>query len=229
MTELKTIITDESNFADRVDEIDTVKHMKEARETISELKTLIRKNHMTSLSAPAIGKSQRIFCINFSDSEIKTFINPIIVKAEGMVLSEETSPILPGRRFLVPRNNKISVMYTRPTGQIESREISGVAAAVFQQENQVLDGILLSDLGLEIDSLWDEASQEEKEEVINAYLDSLDIKQKEIDKEIQKDPELNKINSAIDFMTKLETGEVKGYDPNEKISHEKKAKSKKKK
>lgn len=229
MNELKTIITDESNFADRVDEIDTVKHMKDARETISELKALIRKNHMTSLSAPAIGKSQRIFCINFSDSEIKTFINPIIVKAEGLVLSDEKSPILPNRRFLVPRNNKVAVMYTRPTGQIESREITGVAAAVFQQELQVLDGILLSDIGLEIDSLWDEASQEEKEEVINAYLDSLDIKEKEITKEIQSDPELKKIDDAIDFMTKLETGEVKGYDPNEDISREKKSKSKKKK
>ena len=133
MNELKTIITDESNFADRVDEIDTVKHMKDARETISELKALIRKNHMTSLSAPAIGKSQRIFCINFSDSEIKTFINPIIVKAEGLVLSDEKSPILPNRRFLVPRNNKVAVMYTRPTGQIESREITGVALLYFNK------------------------------------------------------------------------------------------------
>ena len=45
----------------------------------------------------------------------------------------------------------------------------------------------------------------------------------------ESDPELKKIDDAIDFMTKLETGEVKGYDPNEDISREKKSKSKKKK
>ena len=41
------------------------------------------------------------------------------------------------------------------------------------------------------------------------YLDSLDIKTAEINKEIQEDPELKKIKDATDFLTKVKTGEVK--------------------
>ena len=41
-----------------------------------------------------------------------------------------------------------------------------------------LDGLLLSDIGLEIDDAFESASQEEKDEVINWYLDTLDLKAK---------------------------------------------------
>lgn len=208
MKEIKEIITDEALLNDRADEVDTTNEMKDARKIISELKSTIRAKNLTSLSAPAIGYGKRIFCINFSDSEIKTFINPIRSDSGGIVLSEETSPCIPGKRFIIPRNNKISVMYTRPTGQIESREISGAAAAVFQQELDLLDGVLLSNMGLEIDELWDNATQEEREEVINAYLDSLDMMEKQIDKEIQNDEDLKRVADAIDFMTKAEKGEI---------------------
>ena len=195
-------------LCERSEEVDTQKGMKEAREIIAEIKSTIRKKEIASLAAPAIGFGKRIFCVNFSDNEIKTFINPVIMGAEGLVLSDETSAVLPGRRFLVPRNNKITLFYTTPLGKVESREISGVAAAVIQQEVNLLDGVTLSDIGLEIDSRFDEATQEEREELINAYLDSLDIKQKEIDKEIQGDPELKQIADAIDFMAKKESGEI---------------------
>jgi len=208
MLELKEIITDEAILSERSDEIDTVKGMKEAREIIANLKAIVRKKELTSLAAPAIGSKKRIFCVNFSDNEVKTFINPIIVKAEGLVLSDEKSAVIPGKRFLVPRNNKIAIMYTSPLGKIESREISGVAAAVIQQEIHVLDGILLSDIGLEIDEMFDNATQEEREEVINMYLDSLDIKQKEIDKEIQSDDELREIANATEFMEAAKKGEI---------------------
>lgn len=212
MNELKTIITDETVLSERCDEVDTVKEMKEAREIIANIKAVIRKNELNSLGAHALGYSKRIFCVNFSDNEIKTFINPIITKAEGLVLSDETSSVLPGKRYLIPRNNKIAIMYTSPLGKIESREISGAAAAVFQQEIHLLDGILLSDLGLEIDEQFDQATQEEREELINFYLDSLDIKQKEIDKEIQSDEDLKRISDATEFMTQAKEGKIEFMD-----------------
>jgi hypothetical protein len=97
----------------------------------------------------------------------------------------------------------------------------GVAAKVFQHEMDHLDGLLLSDIGLEIDEMFDNATEEERMEVINMYLDSLDIKQKEIDKEIQEDEELKKISDGIDFMTKVQKGEVQLQAvPNEEIARE---------
>ena len=208
MTELKTIITDETLLSERADEVDTIKEMKEARAIIAELKSIIRKKELTSLSAPAIGYRKRIFCVNFSDSEIKTFINPIIVKAEGLVLSDEKCTSIPGKRFILPRNNKVSIMYTSPLGKVESREVSGVAASVIQHEIHHLDGIILSDIGLEVDEMFDNATQEEREQVIGMYLDSLDIKQKELDKQIEEDADLKQIADATKFMEKVQSGEV---------------------
>ena len=208
MKELKPIITDEALLSERADEVDTIKEMKEARAIIAELKSIIRKKELTSLSAPAIGYRKRIFCVNFSDSEIKTFINPSIVKAEGLVLSDETCTSIPGKRFILPRNNKVSIMYTSPLGKVESREVSGVAASVIQHEIHHLDGILISDIGLEVDEMFDNATQEEREQVIGMYLDSLDIKQKELDKQIEEDEDLKQIADATKFMEKVQSGEV---------------------
>jgi len=208
MAELKEIITDLSKLQERCDEIDTVKEMKEAREIIAELKKVIRKKELASLAAPALGYNKRIFCINFSDNEVKTFINPVIMNAEGLALSDERPAILEGRRFLVPRNTKINLYYTTPLGKVENREITGVASSVVQQEIHMLDGIQVCDIGLEIDDRFDEATEEEREELINAYLDSLDLKAKEIDEEIQQDSDLKQISDAIDFMTKKGKGEI---------------------
>lgn len=54
-----------------------------------------------------------------------------------------------------------------------------------------LEGLLLSDIGLEIDDDFDNASQEEKDELINWYLDTLDLKAKELNTEIENDADLS--------------------------------------
>ena len=209
MKELKPIITDEALLSERADEVDTIKEMKEARAIIAELKSIIRKKELTSLSAPAIGYRKRIFCVNFSDSEIKTFINPIIVKAEGLVLSDEKCTSIPGKRFILPRNNKVSIMYTSPLGKVESREVSGVAASVIQHEIHHLDGILISDIGLEVDELFDEATDEERAEILKMYADSLDIRQKQLEEEMLNNSELKQMNDAVEFIKSVKSGETK--------------------
>ena len=51
-------------------------------------------------------------------------------------------------------------------------------------------------------------SEDERAEVIKAYMESLDLKQKEVEKRIEEDEELKKTSDAIDFMEKLQKGEV---------------------
>lgn len=203
-------LEDENNekLLGRSDEINTTIHGNLQREITNALKKTIEKEGITALSANAIGYDKRIFCIKF-DEEIKTFINPVIVSAKGLQLSREKCTSLPGREFIVPRNTDISVMYQRPMGKVESRQIVGLAAFIFQHELQHLDGVLLSDFALEIDEDWDKATDEEREEVIKYYLDSLDIKAKELDQEIQEDPDLKRVSDAIDFMTSVYKGETK--------------------
>lgn len=206
--DILTIDDNELKLSDRATEINYAVDNKLIREIVSSLKHTIEKNNITALSAPAIGYEYRIFCIKFNE-EIKTFINPIIMDAKGLQLSREKCTSIPNKEFIIPRNNDLTVAYQRPTGKIETRQIVGLAALVFQHEMQHLDGILLSDLGLEIDSQWDEATEDERAEVLKEFLDSLDLYSSELEKEIQTDPELKQMSDAIDFMASVQTGKTK--------------------
>ena len=203
-----TVEENEIQLSERSMEIDTKNQAPLMREIISSIKDTIRSKKLSYLSAPVIGYQRRIFAINFNDIEIKTFINPIIASAKGLQLSKETSLTLPNKTYLRPRNTEIVVMYQKPTGQPQSRELKGLAAIVFQQCMDDLDGILLSDIGLEIDDNWDTLTDEEKQDVINSYLDSLDLKQKELQQEINENEELRNIQGAIDYMTSVYKGET---------------------
>lgn len=192
----------------RADEIDTRTENKEMREIISTLKRTMRKTGLVSLSAPAIGYNKRIFCIKFDDVDIRTFINPIIVKASGLSLSKEICSSLNGRKFIRPRNNEIEIMYQTPLGKPEGKKLLGMAAYVYQHEMDHLDGLLLDDIGLEVDEAFDNATEEEREEVIDFYLDSLDMTANELNKEIKETPNLKKLSDAIAFMTSVYKGET---------------------
>ena len=206
---VRDIVTDELQLSERAVEIDVRTQATEMREIIKALKDTMREKGLSSLSAPAIGYNRRIFCIDFKDSEIKTFINPIIAQAKGMQLSIEKCVCIPDKEFMRPRNNDLMIIYQRPTGQIENRQIVGMSAIVFQHELDHLDGLLISDVGIEIDEDFHNATEEEQQEIINAYLDALDIKKKEIDTEINTNPELKQLSDGINFMESVYKGETK--------------------
>lgn len=204
---VKEIITDLDILADRSDEVDTKKDNALIRQTVLDLKDTIREQGLACLSAPQIGVKIRVFCINFN-GDIRSFVNPIITNVKGFELSRETCPSLPGKTFIRPRHNQIDVAYQTPIGKIESNQLAGLAAKVYQKCVDNLDGLLLCDVGLEIDEDFDKASDKEKEEVIKMYLDSLDIRQKQVEKEIEETPELKKTADAIKFMESVQRGET---------------------
>ena len=209
---MKEIVTDLEKLSERCDEIDTRKENNLMREIILELKDTLRNNPTgVGLAAPQIGYDKRIFVINFK-GDIRTFINPIITQAKGLVVNREACLSLPGKEYVRPRNTEITVLYQTPLGKSESRKLVGLAAYVFQHELDHLDGITLADIGMELQEDFDKATQEEKDAIIEMYLDSLDIKRKDANKEIEKDEELRKMSSAIDFMEKVQTGKVEFGD-----------------
>lgn len=201
------IVTDYDALSVRSDEVNVLGTNPEIRDIITKLKEKVREDKLSGLSAIQLGYDKRIFVINFN-GEVITFINPIITETKGFELSRETCPSLPGKIYLRPRFNNIRITYTTPLGKIESRQLLGLAAKVFQHEVDHLDGILLSDIGLEIDKDFDKATKKERNEVINAYLDSLDIKQKILDEQVENDADLKQIRDAVDFIEAVKTGKV---------------------
>ena len=208
---MKEIITDYAVLSNRCDEIDIRKEGREAQEIVRELKAVVREKNLTGLSACQIGYDKRILVINFN-GDIRSFINPIITDAQGLDLSRETCSSIPDKTFIRIRNNTISVAYQTPLGKIESRKLFGLAATVFQHHLDHLDGLLLSDVALEIDEAFDNATDEEKGEIINLYLDSLDIKRKELKEEITQDENLKQMSDAIDFIEQVQKGQVQFED-----------------
>lgn len=203
------IITDYDKLSERCDEFDLTKKNNEAQEIIVKLKQIIRSDEtIAGLSAIQIGCNKRIICINFN-GDIRTFINPIIEKAEGLELSRESCHSIPGKEYIRIRQNKITVTYQTPLAKIETVELAGMAARVMQHHIDHLDGLLISDVGLEIDEDWDKATDEERQEVIDYYIDSLDLKSKELSKEIAEDKDATQLSNAIKFMNSVREGKTK--------------------
>lgn len=203
------IITDYDKLSERCDEFDLTKKNNEAQEIIVKLKQIIRSDEtIAGLSAIQIGYNKRIICINFN-GDIRTFINPIIEKAEGLELSRESCHSIPGKEYIRIRQNKITVTYQTPLAKIETVELAGMAARVMQHHIDHLDGLLISDVGLEIDEDWDKATDEERQEVIDYYIDSLDLKSKELSKEIAEDKDATQLSNAIKFMNSVREGKTK--------------------
>ena len=204
------IITDLSKLSDRCDEISPFAEEKRVTKIVNDLKdTLIDNPNLVALCAPQLGHKLRIFCIKFANKEIKSFVNPMITKSEGIHLCREFNPSIPGKEYIMSRNDKIILTFQTPTGKIEENIFEGVVAEVIQQQVNMLDGVLLSDFGLEVLPEFDKASKEEQDQVINWWLDSLKEKNEALAKEIDSNEDLFKIKKAIEFMTKVASGEVK--------------------
>ena len=204
------IFDDKKVLSERADEIDIRSDYLKVEGIIKELKdTLYDYSKLTVLAAPQLKHPYRIFCMKFAGGDIRAFINPMIGKTKGMHLSREICSSIPGKEFIVPRNDEIEVAYQTPTGKSESNLFKGAPAEMFQQMVNLLDGILIDDFGLEILPGFDELKDDDKESIINMYILSLKLKDDEIKKEIESTPKLKEINDAISFYTSVALGETK--------------------
>lgn len=204
---VKELETDYEKLSVRSVEFNLKKLNKDTQNIIIEMKNTMRANDIIGLSACQIGYYARIICLDFN-GQIRTFINPIVTNQEGFELSRETCHSLDNKIFIRPRNSKIDIMYQTPLGKTESATLVGYAAKLFQHHLDHLEGILLSDIGLEIGEDFDNATDEERAEIIDMYLDSLDIKKKEIDTSIENDEDAKKFSDAIKFLQSVENGET---------------------
>lgn len=204
---VKEIITDYDMLSIRCSEFDMKKNNKDVQKIVLELKNTIRHNNLAALSANQIGYGGRMICMNFN-GDIRTFINPIITNVKGLELSREYCSSIPDKGYIRLRHTNVDITYQTPLGKIESIELVGMAARLMQHHMDHLDGLLLSDIGLEVDEEFDNASEEERQEVISAYLDALDLANVNIEKDIETDEEAQKILDASRFLESVQKGET---------------------
>ncbi len=200
------IIKDYDILSERASEVAISLKRDEVNQIIQELKDTIYELNLTHLTAPQIGYDKRIFCINF-DGDIRTFINSMIIKTEEVTLSREHCISL-DNDYIIPRHKEIVAMYQTPTGKTESNRFLEPASHIFEQCQDLLDGVLLNDYGLEVTPEFDASTVEEQDEVIEWYLKSLGDTLNQLNNDIENNEMLKKTRDAIDFMDSVIKGET---------------------
>jgi len=194
----------------------------EGNEIISKLKAFLDNTKTeVAIAAPQLGINKRIFCIRFQDT-IKTFINPVITKKSNYIIQPETCSSLPGKEILISRPQEITVVYYTDEYKYEENKLLGIAARVFDQNCQLLDGVTPDILGVVSDieedgSLWD-ATEEEMAQLKEIYSKIISTRLDSIKAKVKADPELEKQYNALRFTEKVINGDaaIVGKSPNSK-------------
>jgi len=186
---------------------------KEEGETIiKQLKDYLEKDKtVVTISAPQLGIGKRIFCMRFQDT-IKTFINPIITKKAKYVIQPETFASMPGKEILITRPEEITVVYYTDEFKYEENKLLGIAARVFEQSCQLLDGVTPDHLGLVSDikedgTLWD-LTDEEMAQVKEIYKQYIEAKLNGMKQFLKDNPELENEYQRLQFTEKVINGDA---------------------
>ena len=121
-----------------------------------ELQTLIDDMAETMYAAPGvglaatqIGVAKQLFIVDVSSGEgpndLRIFINPQIVKAEGKIDWEEGCLSVPGVHQDITRSELVKVRAQDRNGQWFELEADGLMAIALQHEKDHLDGKLMID------------------------------------------------------------------------------------
>lgn len=163
------------------------------------------------LSAPQIGINKRVFCIRFENT-IKTFIDPIITKKSDYKIAPETFVSMPGKEILISRPENITVVYHTAEFKYEENKLLGAAARLFDQQIQLLDGVLPDDLGLvsdvELDGSLADLSEEEINELVDFYKEYVKVKTEAAKKALTEDTELQDNYKKLAFAEKVVNGQA---------------------
>lgn len=177
---------------------------------VAKIKEVMEANpELLALTAPQIGINKRIFCLRFND-QIKTFINPIITKKKGLNIIIETCASMPGKEIVIGRPEEITVVYYNEDFKYEDNKLLGAAASLFDQQAQILDGVLPTELGLVSDIETDGKIEEaDLAEIIPFYKDTfLPSKLACLNKAIESDDDAAKDFKQLKFTEDVINGRI---------------------
>jgi peptide deformylase len=198
----------------------------EGNEITSKIKEVMENDpSLIVLAAPQIGINKRIFCMRFND-QIKTFINPIITKKKGLNIVIETCASMPGKEIVIGRPEEVTVVYYNDDFKYEDNKLLGVAAGLFDQQAQILDGVFPNELGLVSDIEVDGKIEEsDLEEIIPFYKDTfLPSKLASLNALISEDEETAKAFKQLKFTEGVINGRIAVVEADEEAAKRTKAK-----
>ena len=198
----------------------------EGLEIIGQIKSVMDTDEsILALAAPQVGINKRIFCLRFND-QIKTFINPIITKKKGLNIVVETCQSIPGKEIVIGRPEEVTAVYYNEDFKYEDNKLIGVAASIFDQQAQILDGVLPSELGL-VSDIEEDGKIEEADmaEIIPFYKDTfLPSRLASLQKAIESDEDAKKDYKQLKFTEGVINGRIAVVESEEEAKKRAKAK-----
>lgn len=103
------------------------------------------------LAAPQIGVSKRLFVVDIANgndstpSDLKVFVNPVIVQREGSICWNEGCLSFPGIREDIERAESVVVKAQDANGETFELTAEGLLSVAIQHENDHLEGKLIVD------------------------------------------------------------------------------------
>jgi peptide deformylase len=227
---METIITEIEKLTQPAEPLafltETGAQTEEGSEIVKKIKTVMEQDiNLLALAAPQIGINKRIFCLRFND-QIKTFINPIITKKKGLNIIIETCASLPGKEIVIGRPEEITVVYYNEEFNYEDNKLLGVAACLFDQQAQILDGVLPCELGLVSDIELDGKIEEtDLVDIIPFYKETfLPSKLSSLQTAIEADEEAAKDYKQLKFTEGVINGRIAVVESDESVKKRTKAK-----
>lgn len=203
---IKEILIDSDIINERSMEWDVLKNQDISTELVQNLwDTLSAATDRSYLCSNEIGYKERAFALKFSD-DYKIFMNPLYQNISDLKLVREYDP-LTKKQYIIPRYTDVTLCYQNCMGKIEAIKFNELASAVVAQAMDCLDGIHSSDYGLEITEEFDNATDEEWNQVINEYLRVLGDLRKNLDKDLQTNEETREEWNAFRFTKAKASGE----------------------
>jgi peptide deformylase len=199
----------------------------EGLEIINKIKETMESDiNILALAAPQIGINKRIFCLRFND-QIKTFINPIITKKKGLNIVIESCSSMPGKEIVIGRPEEVTVVYYNDEFKYEDNKLLGVAASLFDQQAQILDGVLPNELGLVSDIAEDGKIEEaDLAEIIPFYKDTfLPSRLASLKEVIEAHETAVKDYNHLKFTEGVINGRIAVIEPDEEAAKRTKAKN----
>lgn len=121
----------------------------EIRRLVEDMAETMYAAEGVGLAANQIGVLQRIFVIDIAGedepSDLKVFINPEILEAEGTQSFSEGCLSFPGAREDIKRAESVRVRALDANGETFELHATGLLAVAIQHENDHINGVLMID------------------------------------------------------------------------------------
>lgn len=176
-------------------------------ELVEDLKETLKAHpERTYLCANEVGVPKRMFAVKF-DEDVLVFSNPIYQHRGEFGLIREKEPST-DKEYIIPRCKDVTICYQNEKSEPNATKFKEDASIVISQAMDCIDGIHAFDYGLEIIPEFDEATEEERMELIKVYLNSLKDLDYTLDKVLSEDDDTKLAWKDFKFNRALATGEI---------------------